>query len=279
MIKTILVGLDGSEPSRAALGTALWLGEKFQSRIVGLHVIDLAVVEGSLLHDISGALGFEPFQDFAPRVRAAMESRGEALLQDFSSRCAEAGLDSETRLVAGIVPVEIADAARSADLVVMGRSGESGRLSEGLLGSTTENVTRRSPRPVLVVQREVSTCRSPLLAWDGSPAAAAAMQSAAEFCSTLALPLTVVSIHADADAAREILAEAESYLKAWNIRTRCESVASAHAPESLVAFTSEGGHDLLFLGAYGHSRILSMILGRTTEYVLRHTTCPLFLHR
>jgi nucleotide-binding universal stress UspA family protein len=36
---------------------------------------------------------------------------------------------------------------------------------------------------------------------------------------------------------------------------------------------------MLFIGAYGHSRIIEMVLGSTTEYVLRNTPCPVFLSR
>jgi nucleotide-binding universal stress UspA family protein len=41
----------------------------------------------------------------------------------------------------------------------------------------------------------------------------------------------------------------------------------------------EQAHDLLFIGAYGHSWIIEMVLGSTTEYVLRNTPCSVFLSR
>jgi nucleotide-binding universal stress UspA family protein len=41
----------------------------------------------------------------------------------------------------------------------------------------------------------------------------------------------------------------------------------------------DGGYDLLFIGAYGHSRIIEMVLGSTTEYVLRNSDAPVFLAR
>jgi len=46
-----------------------------------------------------------------------------------------------------------------------------------------------------------------------------------------------------------------------------------------VEFIRECGHDLLFIGAYGHSRIIEMVLGSTTEFVLRNSPCPVFLAR
>jgi nucleotide-binding universal stress UspA family protein len=41
----------------------------------------------------------------------------------------------------------------------------------------------------------------------------------------------------------------------------------------------EQGRDLLFISAYGHCRIIEVVLSSTTEYVLRNTPCPVFLSR
>jgi nucleotide-binding universal stress UspA family protein len=35
----------------------------------------------------------------------------------------------------------------------------------------------------------------------------------------------------------------------------------------------------LFIGAYGHRRIIEMVLGSTTEYVLRNAPCPVLMNR
>ncbi|WP_349259269.1 universal stress protein, partial [Candidatus Binatus sp.] len=52
-----------------------------------------------------------------------------------------------------------------------------------------------------------------------------------------------------------------------------------HANEEIVKFLKEHDADMLFIGAYGHSRIIEMVLGSTTEYVLRNSPCPVFLAR
>ena len=61
--------------------------------------------------------------------------------------------------------------------------------------------------------------------------------------------------------------------------TQFELQQTGNAPERIANFIRERGHDLLFIGAYGHSRIIEMVLGSTTEYVLRNTDCPVFLYR
>src|SRR5438093_5127867 len=212
MIKSILVALDGSEHADTALQHALWLAGRLRATLLGLHVIDVVSIEGSFLHDISGSLGFEPYLDFSAKMREALRERGRVLLEAFARACAERGVPADTILGMGIVANEICDQARLADLVVVGHRGVNEQFSTGLLGSTTESVTRKSPKPVLVSPLRFKEAERPLLAYDGSQRASAAMHAAAELASALGLPLTVLHVsREEADGAR-VLDEARRYL-------------------------------------------------------------------
>ena len=83
-------------------------------------------------------------------MREALQERGEILLEQFSARCDERGVRADTQLATGIVANEICEQARTADLVVVGHRGVNEQFSTGLLGGTTESVTRKCPKPVLV---------------------------------------------------------------------------------------------------------------------------------
>jgi len=278
MIKTILVGLDGSEHSRTAMRYALSLGERLGATVIGLHVVDIVSIEGSFFHDVSGSLGFEPYLDFSSKMREVLHERGTGLLQEFSDQAAKASVRSDTILVMGVVANEIAEQARTADLVVIGHRGVNEKFSTGLLGSTAESVTRKCPRPVFISPAEFRPITRPVLAYDGSQRAAAAMHAAAEFCASLSLPLTVLTVAKDADSGERVISDARKYLASYSIESNCV-VQTGHAPEQIVACLKQQGFDLLFIGAYGHSRIIEMVLGSTTEYVLRNSSCPVFLNR
>jgi nucleotide-binding universal stress UspA family protein len=278
MIKSILVALDGSEHADAALGHALWLAERLRATVMGLHVVDIVSIEGSFLHDISGSLGFEPYFDFSAKMREALRERGRVLLDTFSQRCVEHGVPSETVLATGIVANEVCDQARMADLVVMGHRGVNEQFSSGLLGSTTESVTRKSPKPVFVSPMHFQPLTWLLLAYDGSPRASAAMHAAAEVTSALALPLTVLHVTREGSGGAKVLDEARRYLHSYELDVTYE-LATGYPNEKIIDCIGERGHGLLFIGAYGHSRIIEMVLGSTTEYVLRNSPCPVFLTR
>ncbi len=279
MIKTILVGIDGSEHARTAVRYALWLGRSLNAHVVALHVIDIVSIEGSFFHDISGSLGFEPYLDFSSKMRGVLHERGRALLDAFAEEAAKENTSAETMIGVGVVANEIAERARTADLVIIGHRGLNERFSTGLLGGTAESVSRKCPKPVFISPLEFRACSKPLLAYDGSVRAAAAMQVAAEFCNTLRLPLTVLTVNKDEEEGQRTLREAEAYLKPYGLTGRYELQRTGNAPERIANFIREQDHDLLFIGAYGHSRIIEMVLGSTTEFVLRNTDCPVFLNR
>ncbi len=188
MIKNILIPLDGSEHSKAALEYGIWMAEKFGGTLLGQHIIDTISIEGTFFHDISGSLGFEPYLDFSTKMREALEERGKVILEDFAQQCRQKGIRHETFLDLGIIPNEICERSKVADLVVIGHRGVNEEFSTGLLGTTAESITRKCPRPIFVSTKKFKTIERPFLAYDGSQRASSAMESAAEFCSVLHLP-------------------------------------------------------------------------------------------
>jgi len=279
MIKNILVPLDGSEHSKGALEYGLWLAEKFNGMLFGQHVIDTVSIEGTFFHDISGSLGFEPYLDFSTKMREVLEERGKVILEEFRQRCQQKGLRHETFLDMGIIPNEICDRSKIADLVVIGHRGINEEFSTGLLGSTAENVARKCPRPVFISTRKFKVIERPLLAYDGSQRASSAMESAAEFCTQLKLPLTVLHVpKREEKMGEKVLQEARFYLNAYDLDVRYE-MARGYPEQKIIDYLINFNYDLLFIGAYGHRRIIEMVLGSATEYVIRKSPCPVFLNR
>ncbi|HEY7168785.1 MAG TPA: universal stress protein [Candidatus Binatia bacterium] len=278
MIKNILIPLDGSQHSAAALDYGIWLAEKFAGTLIGQHVIDTISIEGSFFHDISGSLGFEPYLDFSTKMREALEERGKLILEEFTERCRQAKIRCQSFLDTGLIANEICDRSRLADLVVIGHRGINEAFSTGLLGTTAESITRKCPRPVFVSTKRFAPIEKPLLAYDGSQRASSAMESAAEFCKMLGLPLTVLTIGKDQKLVDEIQQQAKSYLGSYAVETQYET-DRGYPEKKIIDYLTKFEYDLLFIGAYGHRRIIEMVLGSTTEYVLRNSSCPVFLNR
>ena len=278
MIKNILIPLDGSEHGKAALEYAEWLAQGFNGTLLGQHVIDTISIEGTFFHDISGSLGFEPYLDFSSKMREILEERGKGILADFAESCVKKNIRHQKFLDMGLIANEICERAKVADLVVIGHRGVNEEFSTGLLGTTAESIARKCPRPILVSTKQFKPIERPLLAYDGSQRASSAMESAAEFCTVLKLPLTVLTIAREEAVSQTNLQRAKSYLGSYAIDVNYE-IARGYPEQKIVEQLVSGDHDLLFIGAYGHRRIIEMVLGSTTEYVLRNAPCPVLMNR
>ncbi len=277
MIKKILVAQDGSAHGASALSYGLWLAKSLGAALAGIHVIDVVLLEGPFLHDISGAIGFEPFLNFSAKMKDVLREKGEAILASFKEACNESAIQPETILSTGIISNELCEKARLYDLLVIGKKGVNAAFERGMLGATTESVARKSPRPVLIVPETFAPPGRPLLAYDGSAYAANAMHSAAELVKGLSLPLTVITVSRPSEE-RRLLDEAEGYLKPYGVDARYVNI-TGEPPSAIEAYYKENNHDLLFMGASHHSRLVGMVLGSTTEHVMRNVNGPFFLQR
>jgi len=278
MIKRILVGIDTSEHSRTAQAYAFHLARRLGATLIGLHVVDIVSIEGSFFHDISGSLGLEPYLDFSSKMREILNARGHAVLEDFAQAARREDIAAETVLDMGVVANQLCERAKAVDLLMIGHRGVNERFSTGLLGSTTKSVARKSPRPLLVSPIRFREVTRALLAYDGSDRASRAMRAAADFATTVDVPLIVITVARDLKLGERTLNQARSYLEPYSIRAEFKLVPG-HAHEGIIAALKEFEADLLFIGAYGHSRIIEMVLGSNTEFVLRNASCPVFMSR
>jgi len=277
MMKKILAALDGSEHSSTALQYTLWLAKRFEAEVTGLYVVDIVSLEGPFLHDISASIGFEPFLNFSSKMREVLESKGDAILDSFKEACEKESVSCDSRISSGVVANEICDKARVADLVVIGRRGANEKFDSGLLGSVAGGVIRKSPKPVLITPRVFKAPEKPLLAYDGSPTSSNAMHAAAEWTKALGLPLAVVTVSRDPDEDTN-LSEAQDYLSTYDVEASYECI-EGDPHTAIEDYYNKNAHDLLFIGATHHSRIVEMVLGSNTEYLTRSLNGPFLLVR
>jgi nucleotide-binding universal stress UspA family protein len=145
MFKTILVPVDGSEPSEKALAFALELAASQKADLRFCHVP---------LRSRASELGAR-----IPISREVLDSQwddvqraGRAILDAARYRAEEMGVRAETALRSGSPVDAIAELADrdGVDLIIMGSHGYEGPMRT-LVSSTAEAVIRRAPVPVIVV--------------------------------------------------------------------------------------------------------------------------------
>ncbi len=195
------------------------------------------------------------------------EARGRAVLEAGAAALRAEGVAHVTRLARGDVVEEVAGAA----VVVMGKG------DEGSPGPDLERVVRGARAPVLVAGQEWRPVRRVLLAFDGGVTATRAVNGIADSALFLGVQVRVLYAGADTPAARTMLEEAELTLRAADLRVTVE--VAAGEPEALLQARMAGdGFDMLVMGAYGHSRIRTLILGSTTTAMIRTARVPVLLY-
>ena len=139
-MKRILVGVDGSQESQAAVRTAASIARSVGAKMMLAYVVPRRPPPGPA--------------DLAPdlvRADNLEASYSAGVLREAEMSCSGIPTDSET--LSGPVADTLADLATSGgyDLVVVGHRGRGG-VTRVLLGSVADRLVQISPRPVLVVR-------------------------------------------------------------------------------------------------------------------------------
>ena len=207
------------------------------------------------------------------------QKRGRAILADAEERLREAGIEHvRTRLRHGEIVETVQALEKEADLLVMGKRGEAADFDTMHLGSNLERVIRSTHKPVLVAARAFREKRRFLIAFDGGRSALKAIDFVAARPHYADLDCCLVTAGNDTAATRRPLEEAAATLREAGFRVEIE--VRAGQPENAIAEAVDAhGADLLVIGAYGHSRIRSMIIGSTTSALLASCKVPVLMFR
>jgi nucleotide-binding universal stress UspA family protein len=148
MSTAIVVGVDGSEASAAALR---WAAEEARLRFAPLVAVHAwSFIPPQPIGD-PGMLAV-PAGDLAGQLGAESEAAREALAEALAGALGdEAGIDVEQRLVEGDPGDALVAQSEDAALVVVGSHGRSG-LKAALLGSVSRHVVSHAACPVVVVK-------------------------------------------------------------------------------------------------------------------------------
>jgi nucleotide-binding universal stress UspA family protein len=141
----VVVGLDGSPPSNAALRWGLAEGIVRGATLHVVHAWELPAIFGPVG---AGTFPYDTEAVQADAQRFVDELVGAALADAGSPDVA-----IERTVRPGGAASAVLEAAEGADLVVIGRRGAGG-FSRLLLGSVSENVARHAPCPVVVMPPE-----------------------------------------------------------------------------------------------------------------------------
>jgi nucleotide-binding universal stress UspA family protein len=291
MFKNILVPLDGSPVSEAALPSARALAARTGGRLI---LVRAAHVQ-------------RPMADGVNQQRAITEA--EKYLSAQAKELATYGFEVETGLPFGgsaaswiLEEIDL----RHADMVIMATHDRIGP-DRWIHGSVAEAVVGHADVPVLLIRpthaaqlAERVTGERPVLVvpLDGSVLAEGALPWAREFAATFAGHIVLVGVvpqPGDLDAVsggvmsyvgddhKRLQAEAEDYLNGIASQLTADglsvavAVRSGNPAQQIAATASEHTAAAVVMASHGRTGIVRSILGSVAGETLHHSPCPVML--
>lgn len=283
MADRILALVDGSIYAESVCHHAAWAASRLGAGVDLLHVLGrreapTGDLSGALRLGARTALLAELAELDAQRAKLA-QTKGRAILKDAKAILEADGIAPvNQRLRQGDLLEAVAVLEPEIRAIVIGKRGEAADFAAGHLGSNLERVVRSAHVPVLVASRTFRPITNVLVAFDASPSARRAIERMAG--SPVFHGLSVTMVHAG-EPGRDItirMEEARVRLDRTGLPVATEFVAGD--PEAALKRKVEAeDFDLLVMGAYGHSRIRSLIIGSTTTAMIQACRIPVLLYR
>jgi len=193
-IRRVLVAMDASPHSRAALEAAIELASHFEAELRGLFVEDINMLRAVGL-PFSRVLGqfsasWRPID--AREIERRLRTRARQIQRLFRELTERSTLSTSFHVARGTVAREILAAAQEADVLVLGRVGWS-QTREWRLGSTARVAcTEAAPTMTLVIRQGQPLTTPVLVPYDGAPIGGLALRLGGMLVRGLHGPLQVL---------------------------------------------------------------------------------------
>jgi nucleotide-binding universal stress UspA family protein len=271
-IRRILVALDASRHSLAAMEAAAELAASMKAELQGLFVedINLLRVAGSCVaREVSYPFGVTARLDPA-RMERQLRAQAARARKALAAACERREIKWSFRVVRGEVAPEVLAAAGEADMLSLGKASRP-LVRQMRLGSTALAAVVQAPRSVLLLQRE-ATIRPPVVVtYDGSPTARQALMMAARLAQNKGGYLIVLSIADAPDTIQRMQSEASDLLRGRRLLVRYRRLASAGVATLTQVVRAEGSGILVLSSTILHRAKL--------QKLLYEVDCPVLLVR
>jgi nucleotide-binding universal stress UspA family protein len=275
MVRTILIGLDGSPDSDRAIEQGIHWAKLTGAELVGVGVIDEPTI---CRPEPTGMWGshFKAGRD--RKLLAGARAKVRELLDGFAGSCRAAGVKYQVREETGLPAARIRELNDDADLTLLPAESHFRFQTQREPDDTLRAVLRDCHRPVVAIPDRPVGGGSVLVAYDGGQPAARALAVFANSGLAEGRPVRVVSVSSDPELARRRADEAAHYLGHFRVPAEAVPVVGRRASVELINQIHERHPALVVMGAFGGRRSEGYFRRSTTRRMLRNAGVPLFLH-
>ena len=273
---------------RLAMDYAAWIAKRIDASIEVLYVTDLREQKATQMRDFSGSIGIDAYKQLLNQLveiegqRAKINhQRAKIILEEAGRFLTEHGV-KKVHLThrTGFLVDSFHEFEEKADLVVLGKRGETADFATEHLGANMERVVRSTKKPCLVTSRDFHPIERILLAYDGSKSCQKALQFLVDSPAFKGLELHIITVAKkhDTETAHKDLKMAEEKVREGGF-VPMSQVLDGDTEKVIAQYVEAENINFLIMGAYGHSRIRHLVIGSTTAQMLRSCHIPILLFR
>jgi nucleotide-binding universal stress UspA family protein len=281
-MKKILICTDGSDYSLEAYRCGAWLAKDGDCAIDLLYVSDLRQFEVSAVADVSGSLGIQPYEGMVSQMHEVERLKSDFIKDQAQEFFEAAGLSERVKYhhETGMLVDLIGRYESQADLVILGKRGESAHFAKEHIGSMLERVVRATHTPCLVTSRPFKPIQQVAVAFDGGASTLKALDflAAVEPFRSLEIHLLSVAEGYPETPAVQALSKAREIMEGKGLTPKSQ-LLTGEVGLAIADYVRDTEVDMLVLGAYGHSRIRELLIGSTTTELLRSCHVPVLCFR
>jgi nucleotide-binding universal stress UspA family protein len=273
-IRRIVVAIDSTSHSNAALEAAAALAAQLNAELEGVFVQDINLARLAEL-PVGREIQFLTGQgrDFTADALSTQNREQEITARRALAKAAgRARIAHVFRVTRGQVDVEVISAAGNADLLIIGMGARSPSGRERL-GQTARAAAERAPRSVLISKPGMGTLDRPLVCYDGSEGSKRALDAAIKITGSRECDLTVLIVAETMDQVSALRQEVLDRLLVTSIQPKFLH-ASHPEPAQICHFAAQSGSDVLVI-----STDSVIVAGVERLKVLESVTCPVLLVR
>lgn len=271
-MKKLLIPVDFSSTSDAAVDFGLQLAAKSQYEVILHHSVDFLGTYESMYMDAPQV------QSFTQSVVKDMEGRLDSLYR----RCKADNVEISKQLTTGSLIQDIRKMAHEheVDLIVMGTKGASG-MKEFFVGSNTEKVVRLVECPVIAVhgKTDAKSIRRIMVPIDLEEIRPSFLKQVSDLQQLFSASIEFVWVKTPHDMLNLDLVEEElnRLLSEYEIASSSFTIVRNVFPqEGLLNYAKENESDMIAMATHSRRGIAHWFSGSLTEDVMNHAEVPLW---
>ena len=276
MLRSVLVGVDSSEYSTAAMELGIQWAQRSGAVLVELGMIDAPTISKPEPVPLGGS-AHKGHRD-ASLLMDASHKVGQ-FFEHWARRCAEADVACQILQEIDLPAEHILLEAQRYDLIMLGQHTFFHFETQQQPDETLQVVLKQSPRPVVAVPAALPEGQGVVVAYDGSLHAARTLQMLQVLGLEGSQEVHVVCINPDQEHADRCVERGVAFLHSHNIVAQPYARATEAAPaDVLLEHLHQVQASLLVMGAYGRSTLGEFFGGSVTRTLLRESPVPLFFY-